>query len=383
MQTTQKNYTLGRGKVYFARFKPGTYTPAGYLYIGNTPEFNLTIESEDLDHFSSDEGIREKDDGVTLEVTRTGSLITDNISPENVALFFFGEVQKLTQAASGPITETLTEVVTGLSYPLGVTDLNPNGVAGIDAATFSVKEAGGSKASGTITFAGVPTADDTVTIGARVYTFKAAVSAADEVLIGASGAASASNLSAAINAGAGSGTAYGSGTVAHADVDASVSGSVVTVTAKASGTAGNAIALLKSGTNITVSGATLTGGTAGGATYVVDVDYKLDPDVGLLELLNTGSIVDGSDIEVEYSLKAATRDRVISGTNAVEGAMMYVAKNPKGKNIDYRMLHVQVRPNGDYALKGDEWQQIPMTLQILKPRSSAAAITADGRPVYA
>lgn len=55
------NYTLGRGKVYFARFTSGQ-VPGPFRYIGNTPEFNLTIELETLDHFSSDEGIREKDD---------------------------------------------------------------------------------------------------------------------------------------------------------------------------------------------------------------------------------------------------------------------------------------------------------------------------------
>jgi hypothetical protein len=31
------NQTLGRGKVNFSLFKPGTQTPAGFRYIGNTP----------------------------------------------------------------------------------------------------------------------------------------------------------------------------------------------------------------------------------------------------------------------------------------------------------------------------------------------------------
>ena len=48
MVMDNKNYTLGRGKVYFSRFKAGTQIPAGFFYIGNTPEFNLTIESEVL-----------------------------------------------------------------------------------------------------------------------------------------------------------------------------------------------------------------------------------------------------------------------------------------------------------------------------------------------
>ncbi len=39
------NQTLGRGKVYFSKFKTDTYTPEGYRYLGNTPSFNLSIAS--------------------------------------------------------------------------------------------------------------------------------------------------------------------------------------------------------------------------------------------------------------------------------------------------------------------------------------------------
>src|SRR5690606_24730438 len=95
-----KNYTLGRGKLYFARFLAGTQIPDGFAYFGNTPEFNLTIESEVLDHFSSDEGIREKDDSIPLQVNRTGSLITDNIAVRNIALFYFGDDSIVTQIAA-------------------------------------------------------------------------------------------------------------------------------------------------------------------------------------------------------------------------------------------------------------------------------------------
>jgi len=94
-----QNYTLGRGKVYFGRFPTGTTEPDVFRYIGNTPELSLTIENEVLDHFSSDEGIREKDDSVPLEVNRTGSMTCDNIEADNVALFFFGEKSTITTSA--------------------------------------------------------------------------------------------------------------------------------------------------------------------------------------------------------------------------------------------------------------------------------------------
>lgn len=258
-----KNYTLGRGKVHFSRFKDGTQVPAGFFYIGNTPEFSLTIESETLDHFSSDEGIREKDDSVPLEVTRTGSLITDNIDPKNVALFFFGEESTVTQTSVASATETLEEIKAGHSYKLGVTPSNPTGYFGIDTDGFAVAVA------------------------------------------------------------------------------------------------------------------------VGGTPLVAGTDFEMNYDTGILTFLEGSALaVDGADIEVTYAVKSHTRDRVISGSEPVEGAMMYVAFNPKGKNFDYYLPYVKITPNGDYALKGDEWQQIPFTIEALKP-ANGEAIYMDGRPVYA
>jgi hypothetical protein len=378
-----KNYTLGRGRLFFSRFIEGTQTPEGFLYFGNTPEFNLTIESDDLDHFSSDEGIREKDDGVTLEVTRSGSLITDNIAPDNVALFFFGEIQTIAQSASGTATWTLENAKNGYEYLVGATDANPTGVKGIDAATFVVAEGGGVAATGSITLSGVPVADDTVVVNGQTYKFVTALGAANDVLIGSNAQASAANLNAAINGGSGSGIGYAAGTVANGYVTSKLTSNQLALTSKAKGVAGNAYTLTKTGAAVTVSGATMTGGSASGAVFVLDTDYKINLDTGRLTILGTGSIPDATDLDITYQARAATRDRVLSGTKAVEGALMYEANNPKGKNFDYYMGYVQISPNGDYALKGDEWQQIPFNLQILKPRSGVAAILMDGRPVYA
>lgn len=376
-----KNYTLGRGKIHFSRFKTGTQTPAGFFYIGNTPEFNLTIESETLDHFSSDEGIREKDDSVPLEVTRTGSLITDNIDPKNVALFFFGEESTVTQVTTSAQNETFEDVKAGHSYKLGITTSNPTGYFGISQTSFNVSLAGQTlvAASGTLTFSGTGADGDTITIGGVTYTLRATPSAAYDVDIGGTATATADNLVAAIMAGAGAGTAYGTDTVRHPDVSAANASGTVTVTALVTGTAGNSIATSESGSSASFGAAALAGGT--GTSYVEGTDYTMNYDVGLLTLVDGGAITEGVDIEVDYIVAGHTRDRVISGSEPVEGAMIYVAFNPKGKNYDYYLPYVKITPNGDYALKGDEWQQIPFTIEALKP-DNGEAIYMDGRPVY-
>lgn len=254
------NYTLGRGQVHFARFKAGTQIPDGFFYIGNTPEFSLTIESETLDHFSSDEGIREKDDSVPLEVNRTGSLTTDNIIPKNVALFFFGTDSMVTQASVASDTEVIAGIKAGHSYKLGSSPSNPTGYMGIDPSGFAV-----------------------------------AVS-------------------------------------------------------------------------------------PGGTALVVDVDYTMDFDNGIITFVE-GSLlaVDAASIDVTYAVLGSSRERVISGSEPVEGAMMYVTKNPKGTDAVFYMPYIKITPNGDYALKGDEWQQIPLALEILKP-AVGEAIYRDGTP---
>ena len=42
------------------------------------------------------------------------------------------------------------------------------------------------------------------------------------------------------------------------------------------------------------------------------------------------------------------------------------------------MPYVKISPNGDYALKGDEWQQIPFNIEILK-KTGFEALYSDGR----
>jgi hypothetical protein len=116
------------------------------------------------------------------------------------------------------------------------------------------------RATGAITFSAAGTAADTVTIGEQVYTLVATPAAANQVDIGANSAGTAANLSAAINAGAGSGTAYGAGTVANSKVVATVAGSVVTLTAINAGVAANAVATTEAGTGASFAAATLTGG---------------------------------------------------------------------------------------------------------------------------
>lgn len=131
MTLMNKNYTLGKGRVYFDAFVQGTLTTQGERYFGDTMEFNVTSESESLEHFDNDAGIRVKDASVLLELSRTGNLITENISPENLALFFLGEAGVLAQAAAAGQSSVVAAAKQGYYYQIGVSTSRPEGVRSV------------------------------------------------------------------------------------------------------------------------------------------------------------------------------------------------------------------------------------------------------------
>lgn len=146
MSSDLKNYVLGRGKIYFDPFVSGTKNKSGERYLGNTTEFNLTIESDKLDHFASDEGVKTKDDSVILELNRTGSMTTDNIATENAALFVLGDMSTVTQANTPVVAESLGGaagvVLPDRYYQLGATTVNPQGVRNVTAVALTFDPAG-------------------------------------------------------------------------------------------------------------------------------------------------------------------------------------------------------------------------------------------------
>lgn len=120
-------------------------------------------------------------------------------------------------------------------------------------------------ATGTITVGAGLAATETVTVGGFTYTARASGAAGPyEFNIGADENADATSLAALINA------------VSNSSVIASATNAVVTITAKRSGSVGNAYTLAETGSGFTISASTLADGfdaaSSGGDLVVVDVD---------------------------------------------------------------------------------------------------------------
>lgn len=259
-----KNYTLGRGKVFFNPYPANTpITSAlkglGRRYLGNTPSFSMSQATEDLDHFDSDAGVKVKDDSVQLSQDRTGTVTTDNIDKANLALLFQGSAGSVTQVSATGVVETFVGRRARF-IQLGQSPSNPSGARNIAAVVV-----------------------------------KKGVAFADTV--------------------------------------------------------------------------TMTG------------NYEVDPVSGQIYIESDApDISEETPLQITYNVGASTRGQVISGSNSIYGELFFKSDNPKGSNRDYLFPYVKMAPDGDYNLKGDDWQTIGFAFEVLK-KGSLEAIYIDEQPV--
>lgn len=257
----QNDYTIGRGKSYFDKFLPNTNRKTGEMYFGNGPEFTITTDTENLDHYASDYGLRVKDASVLLEAGMTGTFTCDNIAAENLALWFLGDLVNLTLTDQTGAKEVFKPVMRGKYYQIGATDDTPTGVFNID-----------------------------------------------NVVIGV------------------------------ADGDADIVPGVGNIS-------------------------TLPGVTVVTAT----TNYELDLATGRIYIEpDSPAFAGNKQMIVQCDVAAQNRNMVIGKTNQIYGALRYIADNPVGTNKNYYFPKVALRPDGDYALKGDDWNVMSFSFEALQ-----------------
>src|ERR1019366_297083 len=150
-------------------------------------------------------------------------------------------------------------------------------------------------------------------LGRQTYGFKSTLSVSPtpyEVLIGASASTALDNLKSAVNASAGSGTAYGTGTTGNADLSATTkTATTLLFVASAAGAAGNA--LVSTTTGVHLSFPAVTWATPGTGAAAVNDQWYYSKDGGAFTGLTTMSagahnVVDGITVafasQTEHSL---------------------------------------------------------------------------------
>lgn len=115
------NLTLGRGRLFFNPFLAGTKTKTGELEIASTSSCEVTISKNDLVHKSMAQAQVVEDANVTIDTSRSGAFTTEQISIDNMAMFYVGEAVNRTVAGGAVAAEAHNAVQQGRYYQLGTT----------------------------------------------------------------------------------------------------------------------------------------------------------------------------------------------------------------------------------------------------------------------
>ncbi len=88
-----KQYFLGKGKLYLSKLDPITNKPVAWRAVGNAKQFKVTVKTTKVQHVNSMDALAHADDEVATQQDVSLAFTADELSAENLALFFSGDVQ--------------------------------------------------------------------------------------------------------------------------------------------------------------------------------------------------------------------------------------------------------------------------------------------------
>ena len=267
-----------------SKINSGADDPAG-LSIADGLQANISALTQSAQNVTDSTGMLQTADGALSQVTtllnRAVTLATEagtqglTTGPNSQQAALQNEYSSITSEINQIGLNTTyndSAVFTGASTSVFLSDgstVDQNSASGptiaVSMPTLSASALGlGTYATGTIDMTAVPTSGNTINIGGQTYTFETSATAANQVAIaGTNVQQTLLNLQAAVNGGAGAGSAYGTGTQTNGSAQiTTVTGGSATVQATSAGTGGNGIVLNSFLTNASgSSAANLSGGS--------------------------------------------------------------------------------------------------------------------------
>lgn len=114
----ERDYVLGRGRVYLAKLDPSTGLPDanGFRDVGNSPEFTISVTVEDLRHKNSRSCVKFTDKRFVIsQEIGVGFKLDETRNFQNLSDFFSGD----TSVYDNPHDTTMTDVVISADTHLG------------------------------------------------------------------------------------------------------------------------------------------------------------------------------------------------------------------------------------------------------------------------
>ena len=102
-----ENYFIGKGNVYWKAL-----ADTAYRHVGNVPTFELTLNLEQIEHFSSMEGVKVRDDIIVTQQTGTLHMVLEEGTGKNFGLALMADPA---QAVSGAVTFATLSSSTAIS----------------------------------------------------------------------------------------------------------------------------------------------------------------------------------------------------------------------------------------------------------------------------
>ncbi len=102
-------------------------------------------------------------------------------------------------------------------------------------------------------------------------------------------------------------------------------------------------------------------------TYAEGTDYTLDKKRGLIYIIEDGAISDGQDIHVTGTYGALDAKKLLAGlSSTIKGRLLFVGDPAVGTVLDIEG-DVELAPEGDLELIGDDWVKMSFSGSFTKP----------------
>lgn len=104
-----------------------------------------------------------------------------------------------------------------------------------------------------------------------------------------------------------------------------------------------------------------------GTTVPALNNYEVNLETGRIEVFATAvALADGDIINVEFMAQPASGALITSGSTTITGTLRYVSENARGRQTHYFYPCVNISPDGDVAMKGSTWQELPLVAKARK-----------------